>query len=128
MSRPITELFHHEGTIYVYCSSLPVKRLFARHLVEQGFSFRDGKTREIDHLMIVRRDFTICYCGYISRLQYGWGTNGHAIDDHNGYTMGDCTDGATRVDYARFIAGEDEYIIQGPRVSEGSSPNRISFM
>ena len=125
MSRPITELFHHKGTIYVYCSSLPVKRLFAKHLTEQGFGFKDGKEREIDALMIVRRDFTICRCGFVSRMQYGWGVNGHDIDVHRGYTAEDCTSGATRVDYARFIAGEGEYVIRGPK----STPqNRIEFV
>ena len=125
MSRPITELFEHPGVIYIYCSSLPVKRLFARHLAEQGFGFKDGVEREISNLMIVHRDFTICYCGFICRMQYGWGVNGHTIDDHRGYTSQDSTSGCTRVDYARFIAGEAEYVIRGPGEDKDS---RVEFV
>lgn len=111
MARPISELFRHQGTLYVYCSGPTVKEQFARHLIEQGFCFRDGATparRQIDRLMCVHCDFTISFCGFICHMQCG-------NLENPAYVLQDCFDGCTRIDYARFLSGAEDYVIQGQR-------------
>ena len=111
MSRPISDLFRHPGSLYVYCSDERVRRTFAAQLLEQGFAFGDGVApgrRRIDRLMCVRRDFTVCFCGFVCRMQCG------SLEDPV-YAKEDGFDGCTRVDYARFLAGEEAYVIRGRR-------------
>ena len=118
MTRPISELFRHEGTIYVYCSSPEVKRQFTRHLIEQGFVFGDGilpGRRAIDELMCIHRDHKIGFCGFVCHMQCG------NLKDPR-YVDADCYQGCTRVDYARFAAGFDEYVIQGKRTNNSNGP------
>ena len=109
--RLISDLFNHQGNIYVYCSSPLTEEIFAWHLTQQGFHFGDGASparRGIDSLMCVHPDFTICYCGFVCHLQCGG-------LDNPVYVQEDCFDGCTRVDYARFLSGVDDYVIQGRR-------------
>jgi len=122
MSRQLNELFNHHGTLYVYCSSIPIKQLFTKHLAEQSFHFQDGATpsrRQIDQLMCVHRDYSICFCGFISRMQCGNLQNPV-------YVTEDCYDGCTRIDYERFINGMDDYVILGQRPT-GVSNQKIVY-
>lgn len=111
--RPISELFQHPGHIYVYCASEAVKAMFAHDLDEQGFAFGDGartSQRQIDSLMAVCRDHTIAFCGYASHVRCGSLANPV-------YVTKDSSCNCTRVDYARFVSGADDYVIRGPQGS-----------
>ena len=117
MSRPISELFKHQGTLYVYCSSTSVKEQFARHLIKQGFCFGDGVAparRRIDQLMCIHRNHTVCFCGFICHLQCG------SLENPT-YVLRDYFDGCTRIDYARFLSGAEDYVIQGQRLKKGAT-------
>ncbi len=108
--RPISELFKHEGTLYIHCASPAVKAMLARDLTEQGFRFRDGTSpeqREIDSLMCVHRDYTIGFCGFACQVQYNIGQ-----PDQLEYCKKNSERGATRIDYARFISGEKKYVLR----------------
>ena len=109
MKRLISDLFQHKGSLYVYCSSFAVKKRFEHDLIEQGFRFGDGVSpseREIHDLMSVDRDYTLHYCGFIPHVQFG-SLQAPIYCRRNSYN------GCTRIDYARFISGEDKYVILG---------------
>ena len=110
--RPISELFKHRGHIFVYCPSKALKAMFARDLDAQGFTFGDG-VRVTEHagnfgdIMAIHRDFTVGFCGFACHVQFGSKENPVFVkEDHS------CN--CTRVDYARFVSGEEAYVIRGP--------------
>ena len=107
----ISELFRHKGYIFVYCSSVPVKQMFERHLDEQGFAFEDGTRvteRKIADVMVIGRDYTVKFCSRTFQMICG------SLQDPV-YVKGDHSRGSIRVDYARFISGEENYVIRGPQ-------------
>ena len=109
-NRPISELFKHEGALYIHCASPAVKAMLARDLTEQGFRFRDGASpeqRELDSLMCIHRDYTIGFCGYVCQVQYNIGPS-----DQLEYCKENSERGATRIDYARFISGDKKYVLR----------------
>ena len=109
-NRPISELFKHEGTLYIHCASPAVKAMLARDLTEQGFRFRDGASpeqREIDPLMRIHRDYTIGFCGFACQVQYNIGQ-----PDQLECCRKNSERGAMRVDYARFISGDKKYVLR----------------
>lgn len=112
--RPISELFRHKGAhIYVYCPSKALKAMFARDLEAQGFTFGDGvqvskRAHDFDDIMAIHRDFTVCFCGYACHVQFG------PVGKNLVYVKEDSSCNCTRVDYARFVSGEEEYVIRGP--------------
>ncbi len=113
--RRISDLFKHEGHIYVYCPSKPLKAMFIRDLDAQGFAFGDGvrvteRAQDFGDIMAVNRDYTICFCGYASHVRCGSLRN-------SVYVREDHSRNCTRVDYARFVSGEEEYVIKGPQDS-----------
>lgn len=111
-SRTISELFAHKGHIYVYCPDAALREAFARDLDAQGFTFGDGvrateRARDFGEIMAVSRDRTVCFCGYASHVRCG------SLRDPV-YVREDSSRGCTRVDYARFLRGERDYVIRGP--------------
>ena len=109
-NRPISELFRHEGALYIHCASPAVKAMLARDLTGQGFRFRDGTSpeqREIDALMRIHRDYTIGFCGFACQVQYNIGQ-----PDQLEYCSKNSECGATRIDYARFISGDKKYVLR----------------
>ena len=108
--RPISELFKHEGALYIHCASPAVKAMLARDLTGQGFRFRDGASpeqREIDSLMCIHRDYTIGFCGFACQVQYNIGR-----PDQLECCKKNSERGATRIDYARFISGDKKYVLR----------------
>ena len=108
--RPISELFRHEGALYIHCASPAVKAMLASDLTEQGFRFRDGASpeqREIDSLMCIHRDYTVGFCGYVCQVQDNIGK-----PDQLECCRKNSERGATRIDYARFISGDKKYVLR----------------
>ena len=108
--RPISELFRHEGALYIHCANPAMRAMLARDLTDQGFRFRDGASPEqrgIDSLMRIHRDYTIGFCGYVCRVQDDIGR-----PDQLEYCRKNSERGATRIDYARFISGGEKYVLR----------------
>ena len=100
--RTVSNLLSLDGRIYVKLSSENIQRLFLKNAEEEGFTFGDGgkpTERKPDSIMALHHDWTISYVGFA----------GHMAFYHSEIS---CGKPLIRVDYGKYIAGRDDYIIK----------------
>ena len=100
--KTIFELSQLEGRVYVYLANVAVGEQFMKQAEDEGFTFGDGATpteRCYAEIMAVNKDKTINYVGTNGRIAFGAGAK--KIGDQD----------LIRVDFAKYLAGEENYII-----------------
>lgn len=97
--RTITNLLALDGRIVVYLRGGNLPKIFLKNASAEGFTFRDGadpQSRQIEDMYAVHHDFTINYMGFIGHMAF-----------YEGFSNSNLV----RVDYGKYIAGRDDYII-----------------
>lgn len=95
--RTIKELINQEKKVYILLRTKAVQYRFMSDADREGITFGDGtKTtdREVDDIMALRPDGTICFLGWA----------GHMCYHHS-------KKAAIRIDYEKYIDGSADYII-----------------
>lgn len=82
------------GKLHVFCKDEATARKFLEEAEREGFMFGEYKptTRSISSLYAVETENSLAHVGAIGRMAFQSGA-------------------AIRVDYSKYINGEDEYII-----------------
>lgn len=96
--RTIRELAGTAENVYILLRNKPIRFRFMADAAMEGITYKDGTPatdREADDIMALQPDGTICYVGWVGRLFYRIG-EGNIL----------------RVDYKKYIDGEENYIIQ----------------
>ena len=95
--RTIKELINQEKKVYILLRTKAVQYRFMSDADREGITFGDGTKateREVDDIMALRPDGTICFLGWA----------GHMCYHHSKKT-------AIRIDYEKYIDGSADYII-----------------
>ena len=99
--RTVGNLLSLDGRVWVYLSSTTLAKLFLKNAEEEGFTFGDGvkpTERDTSDIFALHPDWTIHYVGYIGHLAF------HSPDHVIGEPL-------VRVDYGKYMAGRDDYIM-----------------
>lgn len=90
--------------VYVYLANEEIGKKFMQQAEDEGFLFGDGAkptSRCYAEVMAVNDDITINFVNSIGRMAFSSGTS----------SIGDKT--LIRVDFEKYIAGEENYIYNG---------------
>lgn len=101
--RNVTELSKSNGKVYVYLRNEVIIRKFLKDAENEGFTFGDGEkptARPGNNLYVVNRDWTICYVGWAGHIAF---QSAKRIGEQE----------LIRVDYEKYLLGEEEYLITG---------------
>lgn len=99
--RTISNLLALDGRVCVLLRSRALGQLFLRNAEEEGFTFGDGvkpTERHFSDIFALNDDWTLNYVGFIGHMAF-----------YNAQSVGGQT--LYRVDYGKYIAGRDDYII-----------------
>ena len=99
--RTINNLLSLEGRIYVWLEDEEIQRRFMQDAEAEGFTFGEDRlpTRmPLDSIVALNINHTLNYVGII----------GHMAFDHPTHVSGQKL---IRVDYEKYIAGDDDYLI-----------------
>ena len=100
MKRIIKNLLKKNCRVYVYLSNKIVAKQFMENAESEGFTFGDGAkptARECDSIMAINENSTINYVGINGHIAFG------SADRIGGKRL-------IKVDYKRYIAGDENYI------------------
>ena len=100
-NRRLLDLIDGEHCVYLYLASDAVKEDFQRRAESEGICFGDGApaaSRQPGQIMRLLNDGTVCFVGFAGTMRF------HYADDP----------AVLRIDYARFVLGEDDYVIPLP--------------
>ena len=95
--RTIKELIGKEDKVYILLKTRAIRYRFMADAETEGITYGDGVTptnREVDDIMALRADGTICFLGWAGHMCYHH-SEGRVL----------------RIDYERYITGADDYII-----------------
>lgn len=95
--RTIKELVRNEKKVYIYLSSKAIEYRFMSDAEREGIIFGDGvkpTERQIDDIMALHDDGTICFLGWAGRMSYHYNKAN-----------------IKRIDYEKYIEGKEDYLI-----------------
>ncbi len=95
--RTIRELISSEKRIYIFLSNRAIRYRFMSDAEREGITYGDNAKpteRQVDEIMALYPDGTICFLGLVGRICY------HAGGDK-----------IIRVDYEKYIDGWKDYIV-----------------
>lgn len=95
--RTIKELINGEKKVYIFLRTNAIRYRFMSDAEREGITYGDKvrpTERQVDDIMALNPDGTICFIGFIGRICYHAG--GDAI---------------VRVDYERYIDGQEKYTV-----------------
>lgn len=95
--RTIRELIDQEKHVYIFLRTEELQNQFMRDAEREGITYGDGTKsteRKVDDKMALQADGTICFLGFAGRMSYHYNK-----------------ESVIRVDYEKYIAGDDDYII-----------------
>ena len=101
--RNVTELSKMNGKVYVYLRNEVIVRKFLKDAENEGFTFGDGEkptVRPGNNLYVVNRDWTINYVGWAGHMAF---QSAKCIGEQE----------LIRVDYEKYLLGEEEYLFSG---------------
>lgn len=101
--RNVTELSKSNGKVYVYLRNEVIVRKFLKDAENEGFTFGDGEkptARPGNNLYVVNRDWTISHVGWTGHMAF---QSAKRIGEKE----------LIRVDYEKYLLGEEEYLISG---------------
>ncbi len=94
--RTIKQFISKTDKVYFYFKDTSICKLFYENAEKEGISFGDKKPieKETTDLIALLPTNQICYVGWAGRMCY-----------HN------CKKGVIRIDYAKYLTGENGYLI-----------------
>ncbi len=95
--RTIRELINSEKKVYIFLGSRAIRYRFMSDAELEGITYGDNAKpteRQVDEIMALNPDGTICFLGLVGRICY------HAGGDT-----------VIRVDYEKYIDGQEDYIV-----------------
>ena len=95
--RTIRQLINPEKKVYIRLRGNAMRYRFMSDAEREGITYGDKVNpteREVDDIMALCADGTICFLGWAGRMCY------HLSEDK-----------VIRIDYEKYIDGEDNYII-----------------
>ncbi len=95
--RTIKELINGEKKVYIFLRTKAIRYRFMSDAEREGITYGDKvkpTERQVDDIMALNPDGTICFIGLVGRICY------HAGGDT-----------VIRVDYERYIDGQEKYIV-----------------
>lgn len=95
--RTIKELINGEKKVYIFLRTKAIRYRFMSDAEREGITYEDKvrpTERLVDDIMALNPDGTICFIGFVGRICY------HAGGDT-----------VIRVDYERYIDGQEKYIV-----------------
>ena len=100
--RTVGSLLSLDGQIFVFFRSRNIFNLFLKHAEQDGFTFQDG-TKPTDcsqmDLIALHDDWTLNHVGWA----------GHMLFRNPAALLGETP--LIRVDYGKYLAGREDYII-----------------
>lgn len=96
--RTIRELIGKGDKVYILLRSKPLRYRFMADAALEGITYGDGvpaTDREVDDIMALRSDGTICFLGWAGHMCYHY-SEGSVL----------------RIDYEKYISGAEDYITQ----------------
>ncbi|MDO4650804.1 MAG: hypothetical protein Q4B26_19380 [Eubacteriales bacterium] len=100
--RNVTELSKLNGKVYVYLKDEVIARRFLQDAENEGFTFGYGEkptARPGNNLYTVNRDWTISHVGWAGHMAF---QSAKYVGEQE----------LIRVDYERYLLGEDDYMIK----------------
>ncbi len=97
-TRTLTDLLTLDRRVYLYICNKGVWENFCKQAEKEGFLWSNGKKVrrvEFDSIVAMNGDMTFNYVGYIGRIRFN-----NANDDS-----------VCKIDFARYINGADDYLI-----------------
>ena len=101
--RNVTELSKLNGKVYVYLRDEVIARRFLQDAENEGFTFGGGEkptARPGNNLYVVNCDWTISHVGWAGHMAF---QSAKRIGEQE----------LIRVDYEKYLLGEEEYLITG---------------
>ena len=101
--RSVTELSKLNGKVYVYLRNEVIVRKFLKDAENEGFTFGDGvkpTARPGNNLYVVNRDWTISHVGWAGHMAF---RSAKRVGEQE----------LIRVDYEKYLLGEEEYLLSG---------------
>lgn len=99
--RTVSKLLNLDGYVYVYLRGKNIINLFLKNAEAEGFTYGDGvkpTEREGADIMVLNRDWTICFAGMAGRLAF------RSFGMHSEINI-------FRVDYGKYLSGAKKYLI-----------------
>ena len=96
--RTIRQLINPDKKVYIYMRGKAIRYRFMGDAEREGITYGDRvkpTEREVDDIMALQADGTICFPGWAGRMCYRL-----------------CGDKAIRVDYEKYIDDHDDYVIR----------------
>lgn len=94
--RTIKELVKSEKKVYIFLRNKTIENRFMSDAEQEGITYGDGvkpTERPVDDIMALHDDGTICFLGWAGRMAYHYNK-----------------DTVKRIDYERYICGDDDYL------------------
>ena len=101
--RNVTELSKLNGKVYVYLRDEVIARRFLQDAENEGFTFGDGEkptARPGNNLYVVNCDWTISHVGWAGHMAF---RSAKRVGEQE----------LIRVDYEKYLLGEEEYLLSG---------------
>jgi len=95
--RTIRNLIKEEKKVYIYLQNKATEYRFMSDAECEGITFGDGvkpTERQVDDIMALHDDGTICFLGWAGRMAYHYSKNA-----------------VKRIDYKKYIEGFEDYLI-----------------
>lgn len=102
--RTIKDLTYLQGRVYLYMSDSTIRDQFITDANEEGVTYGDGVTlteRKPDAIMALNDNMTVNFVGFAGHMHF---LQASAPEKHSNPLI--------RVDYGRYAAGDEYYIIQ----------------
>lgn len=109
-NRTIKDLTDLQGRVFLYMSDSAIRDQFISDANEEGITYRDGVSlteREPDAIMALNDNMTVNFVGFAGHMHFLQAS-----------TPEKQSNPLIRVDYGRYAAGDEYYIIQYRMVKE----------
>ena len=118
-NRTIKALTDLKGRVYLYLPDSAVRDQFEIDAMEEGVTYKDGvplPERSLDSIMALNDDMTVNFVGMFGRMHF------HRPEEPETRPVP-----LIRVDYGRYAAGYEDYIIRYRMVKEQNFLSDIDY-
>ena len=118
-NRTIKALTDLQGRVYLYLPDSAIREQFEIDAIEEGVTYPDGvplPERALDSIMALNDDMTVNFVGMAGRLHF----NQVSVPETRPTRL-------VRVDYGRYAAGYEDYIIEFKNIKQKNFLNDINY-
>lgn len=90
--RTIRNLINREKKIYIILRTKEMEYRFMSDAAREGITFGDGvkaTERNVEDIMLLQADGTICFLGFVGRMNYHYNKHKSVCIDYEKYINGD---------------------------------------